>query len=408
MKTLLYALLFVFGGIAVLAAQPPATAMAAHTADQAEIVKGGNAFAADLYAQLRSKPGNLFFSPESISTAFAMAYAGARGQTAAEMEKVFHFTLPPERLHPAMGALLAEMNGTHPGYELHVADALWAQQNQNFLPAYLNLVKTDYGAGFKPMDFATAPEAARATINNWVAQETNDKIQDLLGPGTVTPATLLVLTNAIYFKGAWLDPFEKGNTEIEDFHLDAKQTVKAAMMGRTGGYNYYDGGAFEALELPYKGGELSMVILLPKKIDGLAALEKSFTAANLTKWLDKLTPEPKVNLLLPRFKMTQDFDLGGTLSAMGMPQAFGNAADFSGMTGKPAFQISKAVHKAYVDVDETGTEAAAATGIVMVGAMMRERETIIPFIADHPFLFLIRDKTTGSVLFLGRLMDPTK
>jgi serpin B len=397
--------------LAILAALTTAVAAqspSSKSADQAEIVKGSNAFATDLYAQLRTEPGNLFFSPESISTVFAMAYAGARGQTATEMAHVFHYTLPPERLHPAMGKLLAGMNGTHQGYELHVADALWAQQNTNFLPAYLNLVKTDYGVAFRPVDFASAPDAVRATINNWVAHQTNDKIQNLLVPGTVTQSTLLVLTNAIYFKGAWLDQFAPRNTEVEDFHLDAKQTVKTAMMGRMGHYNYYDGGTFQALELRYQGGELSMIVLLPKEIDGLPALEKSFTAANLSQWLSKLAPEPKVNLVLPRFKMTNEFDLGGILSTMGMAHAFGNSADFSGMTGKPDFKISRAVHKAYVDVNETGTEAAAATTITMVGAAMMQREVIIPFVADHPFLFLIRDTTSGSILFLGRVTDPTK
>jgi serpin B len=376
--------------------------------DQAAVVAGSNAFALDLYAQLRTQPGNLFFSPESISTAFAMAYAGAQGETATQMAHVFHYTLPPERLHPAVGALLAGMNGTHDGFALHVADALWAQQNTNFLPAYLNLVQTDYGAGFRQVNFSKSPDSVRASINAWVAQQTNDKIQNLLAPGTITPSTLLVITNAIYFKGAWLHPFNKNYTEPDDFHLSAKQTVKTPMMDRTGSYNYYDGGTFQEVELPYEGNELSMVVLLPKTIDGLPALEKSLTAANLSTWLNKLAPAPKVNLQLPVFTMTESFDLGGILSAMGMPQAFSGTADFSGMTGKPLFKISKAVHKAYVDVNETGTEAAAATAMMMVGASQAEEQQIIVFDADHPFLFLIRDTTTGSILFLGRLANPTK
>jgi serpin B len=402
MKSLLCAIL-VAAATAASAQSPPAS-----TADQAAVVDGSNAFALDLYAQLRTQPGNLFFSPESISTAFAMAYAGAQGETATQMAHVFHYTLPPERLHPAVGALLAGMNGTHDGFALHVADALWAQQNTNFLPAYLNLVQTDYGAGFRQVNFSKSPDSVRASINAWVAQQTNDKIQNLLAPGTITPATLLVITNAIYFKGAWLDPFNKNYTEKDDFHLSAKQTIQTSMMDRTGSYNYYDGGTFQEVELPYEGNELSMVVLLPKTIDGLPALEKSLTAANLSTWLNKLAPAPKVNLQLPVFTMTESFDLGGILSAMGMPQAFSKTADFSGMTGKPLFKISKAVHKAYVDVNETGTEAAAATAMMMVGASQAEEQQIIVFDADHPFLFLIRDTTTGSILFLGRLTDPTK
>ncbi|MGO8758313.1 MAG: serpin family protein [Terracidiphilus sp.] len=392
---------------AVIFAQPPSSS----ASDQAEAVKGSNAFAVDLYAELRGEPGNLFFSPESISTAFAMADAGAKGETAAEIGKVFHFTLPPEKLHPAEGALLAQMNGQHQGFELRVADALWAQQDASFLPGYLTLVQTDYGAGFRPVDFKSSPDASRTAINQWVEQQTNNKIQNLLGPGTVTPATRLVLTNAIYFKGTWLNTFRADLTDDEDFHLTAKQTIQTKMMNRTGGYNYYDGGSFQELELPYKGAELSMVVLLPKEIGGLPALEKSFTAANASKWIEKLAPAEKVVLTLPRFNLTQQFELSSTLTKMGMPQAFTGAADFSGMTGKPDFAISAAIHKAYIDVNEEGTEAAAATAITMVTMAMqspRQEPPPVVFDADHPFLFLIRSTDTGAILFLGRVEDPTK
>jgi serpin B len=410
-KSLLCAILAVFGSSAAFAAPPLAVAPpTSNSADQAEAVNGSNAFAVDLYAQLRSQPGNLFFSPESISTAFGMAYAGANGQTATEMQHVFHFTLPPDRLHPAMGALLAEMNAQHEGYELRVADALWAQQDATFLPDYLKLVQTDYGAGFRPVDFKTSPDVVRATINQWIADQTNEKIQGLLGPGSVTAATRLVLTNAIYFKGTWQDQFNPTYTEDEEFHLTAKQSIKTQMMNRNGGYSYYDGGTFQELELPYRG-ELSMVALLPKEIGGLPALEKSFTAENASKWIKKLAPVEKVILSLPRFTMTQQFELSGTLAKMGMPQAFGSTADFSGMTGKPDFAISAAIHKAYIDVNEQGTEAAAATAITMVATAMQRREPEPPpivFDADHPFLFLIRDTNSGAFLFLGRVTDPTK
>ncbi len=410
MKTLLSALLFVLGG-AVLTAQPPVTFRSVPGADQAEAVEGSNAFAVDLYTQLHTQPGNLFFSPESISTAFAMAYAGARGQTATEIEKVFHFTLPPERLHPAMGALLAGMNGTHTGYELHVADALWAQQDTNLLPAYLKLVETNYGAGFRPVDFKFAPDSVRAAINQWVEKRTNDKIQNLLGPGTVTPLTRLILTNAIYFKGSWIASFDKAQSKDDVFHLSAAETVNTPLMHRTGSYRYYDGGAFQALELPYSGNDLSMVVLLPTEIAGLPALEKAFTAAALKEWIEKLEPEDTVVLTLPRFKMTRQFELSGTLGKMGMAQAFSNAADFSAMDGKPDFAISAAFHKAFIDVNEEGTEAAAATAIVMRPTAVFRRAPEPPpivFTADHPFLFLIRDTETGSILFLGRISDPTK
>jgi serpin B len=374
---------------------------------QAALTQGNNAFAVDLYGHLRAQPGNLFFSPESISTAFAMTYAGARGQTATQMRLVFHFTLPPDRLHLAMGALLKSMNGSHPDYELHVADALWAEQDANFLPDFLKLMQDDYGADFHRVDFEHAPESVRGTINQWVAQETNNRIRNLIGPGVLTPSTRLVLTNAIYFKGTWLDPFLANYTETGNFYPSTKQVVQAPLMHRTGEYSYYNGDTFQELELPYKGGDLAMVVLLPKQRDGLPALEKRFTAAAADTWIGNLSPVNKVILTFPRFTMTQQFELSSTLSAMGMPQAFSGAANFSGMTGHPDFTISAAIHKAFIDVNELGTEAAAATSTIMKATAMRAPEPMpIVFRADHPFLFLIRDTRTGEILFLGRLEDP--
>jgi serpin B len=387
-----------------LSAQPP-------DSDQAALTAGNNAFAVDLYGQLRNAPGNLFFSPTSISTAFGMAYAGASGQTAAQMATVFHFTLPPAQLHPAMGALLKEMNAPHAGYELRVADALWAQQDAHFLPGYLDLTKADYGAGFHRVDFKTAPDQVRATINQWIAKQTDNRIENLIAPGVLTPSTRLVLTNAIYFKGTWLNPFDKSQSQDEDFHASATQTVKAPMMHRTGSYRFFDGGAFQALELPYKGNELAMVVFLPKDVAGLNALEQSFTSAAASDWLVRLTPAPKVILTLPRFTLTQQFELSSALRAMGMPLAFSGAADFSGMTGKPDFTISAAIHKAFIDVNEQGTEAAAATAIVMRSLAMRAQQLEPPpvvFRADHPFLFLIRETKSGAILFMGRVDDPLK
>ncbi len=400
-------ILTLLGTQAVFAAQP-ATASAA---DRAAAVKSSNAFAVDLYRQLRTERGNLFFSPESISTAFGMAYAGARGQTAAEMARVFHFTLPEDQLQPAMGALLAGMNGPHKGYQLRVADALWAQEDESFLPGYLKLVETNYGAGFHRVNFRTSSELVRNTINRWVEQQTNHKIRELIGPGVLTPATRLVLTNAIYFKGEWLNPFEKAATHDEEFHLSTSRTVQTPMMHRTGSYRYYDGGSFQALEMPYAGGDLAMVVLLPREIGGLPALEGSFTAAAAARWMEDLKPAPKVILTLPRFTMTRQFELRGVLSRMGMAQAFGREADFSGMTGEPGFTISAAIHKAYIDVNEEGTEAAAATSTVFSAtAVMRRMPEPPPIIfrADHPFLFLIRDLHTGSILFMGRVVDPAE
>lgn len=406
MKLLVWALLFLVGAPAGLAAQPGK----AGAADQKTAVKDSNAFAVNLYGRLRGEPGNLFFSPESISTAFGMTYAGARGETGAQMARVLHFTLPPDRLQAAMGTLLAGMNAKHDGYELRVADALWAQRDENFLPGFLGVLQKNYGAGFHAVDFRTQSEAVRNTINRWVEQQTNDKITNLIGPGVLSPLTRLVLTNAIYFKGDWSNPFAEKETKEEEFHLSGGRTLKTPMMHRTGNYRYYDGGSFQALELPYAGGGLAMVVLLPKDVAGLPELEKSLTGASVDEWMDSLKPAEKVILTLPRFRMTREFELNGVLAKMGMTLAFSDKADFSGMTGKPGLTISAAIHKAYVDVNEKGTEAAAATSTVMRAAAMRRQapEPPIVFRADHPFLFLIRDRDTGSILFMGRVADPAQ
>ncbi|HKF46385.1 MAG TPA: serpin family protein [Terracidiphilus sp.] len=397
----------VISGLGIFSnAQPAPNSVSA--AEKAEAVKGSNAFALDLYGQLRSQTGNLFFSPESISTAFAMTYAGARGETASQMKAVFHFTLPDDRLHAAMGALLAGMNAQHTGYQLRVANALWGQRDENFLRSYLDLVKTGYGAGLRLVDFRSSPEEVRTTINRWIEKQTNDKIKDMLPSGSITPATRLVLTNAIYFKGTWMYQFEKSATRLDAFHPSAAQSVQTLFMHRTGEYEYCDGGTFQALELRYFNSDLAMVILLPKVTGGLPALEQSMTAGSLDQWFGQLHNEDKVILSLPRFTFTQQFELSKALAEMGMPQAFLDSANFTGMTGKPGLHISAAIHKAFIDVNETGTEAAAATSTIMTAAMARPAEQPVVFNADHPFVFLIRDTRSGSILFLGRVVDPTK
>jgi serpin B len=410
MKQLFYALLWGLVCNSALIAQQPAVS----TDDQAVLVKGNNAFAIDLYAHLRTQPGNLFFSPESISTALAMTFAGARGKTASEMAETLHFTLPPDRLHPAMGGLLKDLNAAHDGYQLRLADALWAQQDYTFLDDFLKLLKTDYGAGLNNVDFKGSPEAARSIINRWVEQYTEDKIKDLLQPGVLDRETRLVLTNAIYFKGDWQEQFDKAQIRDEDFHLSAAKDVKVPLMHRDGRFNYFNGGTFQALELPYKTGQLSMIVFLPNEASGLSALEESLTPASMQQWLGQLRPASKVILTLPKFTMTRQFGLAGTLGAMGMRLAFiKGVADFSGMTGdndRKLF-ISAVIHKAFLVVDEEGTEAAAATAVVMRGATAvapGPRPKPIVFRADHPFLLMIRDNRSGAILFMGRVTDPSK
>ena len=381
------------------------TAMATEPA--AWIGQANNAFAIDLYGRLPANV-NLFFSPNSIQTALAMTYAGARGTTAEQMAKVLR--LPAgggQQIHADFGNFLKELNGAggERAYELSVANALWGQQGSAFLPDFRNLLKTDYGAGLKELDFKTDSEGARKTINGWVEKQTRDKIKDLIAPGVLTSATRLVLTNAIYFKGTWTTPFEKSATSDEPFHISASRDVKLPMMRRTGHYDYAEGPDYQALGLPYAGNKLAMIILLPRGGGGLPGLEHELTPAWLSNVFANLNNQ-EVVVSIPKFKMEDQFELGPVLEAMGMQAAFASDADFSGMTGKKDLNISNVVHKAFVEVNEQGTEAAAATGVMMatMAAMPQSQPPV--FAADHPFLCVIRDETSGACLFMGRLVEP--
>jgi serpin B len=376
--------------------------------DVTEVAEGCNRFAFDLYAHLLRQKGNLFFSPYSISTALAMTSAGARGRTADQMAKVLCLPATDEAVHAAYGALQNDFNatGAKGAFDLVVANRLWGQKGYAFLPDFLAQVEKNYGAGLEQVDFARATEAARQTINAWVEKQTRDKIKELLKPDVLDAMTRLVLTNAIYFKGKWASEFDKKLTRDEDFFVTPEKKVAASLMHRTAKFGYFDGGEMQALELVYQGDRLAMVVLLPKAKDGLADLEASLSADKLADLLAKLRLQ-EVQVALPRFKTTAEFSLKDTLVAMGMADAFNpNAADFSGMTGTKDLSISAVVHKAFVDTNEEGTEAAAATGVVM------KRERMPPpapvFRADHPFLFFIQDTETGAILFFGRILDPTK
>jgi serpin B len=403
-------ILGIIGSLAALATSPrPDRRGGPDQENVAAVVKGNTEFALNLYGKLRAQSGNLFCSPYSVSTALAMTYAGARGPTAAEMARALDFTLEPGRLHPTFGALqnrLIKGGGPKHGYQVNVANALWGQEHFGFLPDFLNLTRRDYGAGLREVNFQADPEAARRVINTWVEQQTHDRIKDLLPQGLLTTDTRLVLTNAIYFKGFWAEQFKKANTKQEPFKLAGGDQVQAPLMHRTDHFQYLDGGDFQALELPYRGNDLSMVILLPKKVDGLSALEKKLTAANLAAWLGRLR-EQEVQVALPRFKVTRAFNLNQVLESLGMRQAFvAGGADFSGVSGTNGKRLflQAVVHKAFVDVNEEGTEAAAATGVVVKEEAAPAEPAV--FRADHPFVFLIRDNRSGSVLFLGRLTNP--
>ena len=370
------------------------------------VVAGNNKFALELYAKLQSQQGNLFLSPYSISTALAMAYAGARGQTEKQMADTLCFsTMSSEQLHEEFGRLIRKLNaaGEKGGYELVVANALWLQKDYNFLPEYLSLVKTEYDGDLQQVDFAKQLEEARKTINAWVEKKTKDKIKELIKPRMLDSATRLVLTNAIYFKGKWATQFAPVLTKDSPFILLGGQKVNVPMMNQTEKFGYKEDANIQVLEMPYVNNDLSMVVLLPKKLDGISELEKDLNNDNLVRWIDDLHKR-KVQVFLPKFKMTSEFELARVLGAMGMPIAFSDKADFSGMNGNYELSISAVVHKAYVDVNEEGTVAAAATGVGVIATSIEPPPPV--FKADHPFIFLIRDNKSGSILSLGRMANP--
>ena len=379
-------------------------------ADVRSLTAGSNAFAFNLYAQLAQAKGNLFFSPGSIDIALAMTYTGARGATAEQMAKTLHLDLAGDKLGPAAAALMKELNNPpeiagKKAYQLSVANALWGQKGYAFLPQFTANLKENFQAPLEQVDFGQAEQAAK-TINDWVAGQTNDKIKDLVPAAALSSVTRLVLTNAVYFKSEWANQFKKGATKDAPFKPSPGESVDVPMMHQTSHVGYVENDDLQAIEMSYKGRVLSMVIFLPKKTDGLAAMEKTLTAASVDKWL-KDVPREEVHIALPRFKTTSQFELGKTLTAMGMTDAFGGSADFSGMTGKRDVFISAVIHKAFVDVDENGTEAAAATAVMMaMSAMPGPRAEPKQFIADHPFVFLIRHNDTGEILFIGRVANP--
>jgi len=380
-----------------------------HAAEKAAIAESVNTFGLALYGEVRGGKGNLFLSPYSISSALAMTYAGAGGPTADEMAETL--ALPADwlarsdRIHAAFAHLNADLNAEGKPYELTVANRLWGQVGYGFLPAFLAVLGEHYGAGLQEVDFARRTEAARETINTWVQKQTRDRIKDLIPPGGVQPLTRLVLTNAIYFNGTWEHQFEKKRTKDADFSVSAANKVTVPMMYQTKHFRHADCGTFQMLEMPYKGNELAMVVLLPKQTGGLPALEGQLSAPMLAERVRSLKYE-RVRVYLPRFTMTWRALLAAVLKKMGMVLAFNaSKADFTAMNGgKEPLWIDEVIHKAFVDVNEEGTEAAAATAVVMIGTG-RPTQPVI-FRADHPFLFLIRDTRSGAILFMGRVMNP--
>jgi serpin B len=338
-----------------------------------------------------------------------MTYAGARGNTETQIARVLHLGQDQPAVHRAFGDLqrqLAEAD-KQKGIQLTLANALWAQQGHPFLPPFLNTAKSDSQANLNLADFRTGADAARREINGWVARKTRDKIQDILPPGSLNTDTRLVLANAIYFKGVWAATFQKTGTYPQPFHLSATSQTDVPLMHHLDDVKYMESDGFQAVELPYSGNLLSMVILLPRQIDGCGQLESRLTPALLASALAPMNKQ-KVDLFLPRFKSESSFPLNDTLAGMGMSDAFDDRkADFSGMDGTRLLFISGVFHKAWVEVNEEGTEAAAATAVAVAHALAMPPPRPV-FRADHPFIYLIRDTRSGSLLFLGRLADPTR
>ncbi|MFT3774579.1 MAG: serpin family protein [Minicystis sp.] len=374
-----------------------------------KVEKGNSAFAMDLYQAIRTDPGNLFYSPYSISAALAMTFAGARNQTEEQMAKVLHFDVSQDKLHPAFNALDLALQsrgenakGQDGGvFRLNIANALWGQTGYPFLAPFLDTLSQNYGAGMHVVDFVGAPEPARKLINEWVADKTEDRIKDLLPDGSIDSTTRLVLTNAIYFNAAWATPFDSANTKLADFTKRDGTKIQVQTMSGYQEAPYGEGDGWAAVEIPYDGHQLSMVLVLPSagKIDDF---EASLSGDKIAEITGKLT-EHGVSMTLPRFKIESQFSLADRLSKMGMTDAFTGDADFSGMTGDRKLSISAVIHKAFVDVNEAGTEAAAATAVIAGETSAPEPAEIH---LDRPYLFFIRDVATKTILFFGRVEDP--
>jgi len=365
------------------------------------VVNANNEFAFDLYSKYKPREGNIFFSPYSISTALAMTYEGARGQTAEEMKNVFHF--PDEGVRrPGFARLYNEINKKDKKYQLSTANALWAQQDYKFLDQYFSTIERYYDGDVTNLDFKGETEKSRITINNWVEDQTNNKIKNLIPQGAIDGYTRLVLTNAIYFKGDWVLKFDKKKTEEADFKVSPDKTVKVQMMSLIGDkakFNYAETEELQILEMPYEGDELSMLVILPRK--NLESIDINNEKLNELKGM---LHETNVGVYMPKFKFETKYFMKEDLKEMGMPTAFNqNTADFSGMTGNRDLFISKVIHQAFVEVNEEGTEAAAATAVVMAKSAAFKSDI---FRADHPFIFIIQQKATGNILFMGRVVNP--
>ena len=381
------------------------------TGNLANLVDGNNAFAVDIYNALHTENGNLILSPYSISLALAMTYAGARGETESQMAQVLHFPLEAQsQLHSSFNSLdltlekkPINLDKTQEPMQLNIANAIWSEQTLPFQQDFLDVIARNYGAGIHLADFITQAEPARKEINNWISDKTNNKINDLLPQGSVGPDTRLILVNAIYFKADWLYPFDANSTGDGTFHLLDGTDVTTKIMHEGLQVPYMKGDGYQAVELAYIGNSAAMDILVPDA-GNFETFESAFNKNILNTTISSLKPT-SIALSLPKFEFTKDFGLSNVLISLGMSDAFdADKADFSGMIGKKDLYISNVIHKAFVAVDEKGTEAAAATAVIMetASAIMHEVNLQI----DRPFIFVIRDTVNGQILFIGRVMNP--
>jgi serpin B len=381
------------------------------TVEVQTLVDGNNAFALDMYQSLRSQDSNLIFSPYSISLALAMTYAGARSETESQMAQTLHIDLPQGQLHPAfntLGLILTQSGEAPSQYgqplQLNIADAIWAEQTYSFLPEFLDTLAVNYGAGIHLADFINQFEPARKEINSWVSDQTQDKINDLLGEEALNADTRMVLVNAIYFKADWFYQFNPNSTQDASFHLLDGTTVNTPMMNQEIFIPYSSGNGYQAIELAYAGNTAAMDIIVPDAGD-FESFESMLDAEIVNDIITSMQPV-SVAFALPKFEFSSDFNLSDQLANLGMPDAFDpDKADFSGMTGGRDLLISNVLHKAFVAVGEVGTEAAAATSESMgATAMMVD----VNLSVDRPFIFIIRDLESGQILFVGRVMNPTQ
>jgi len=375
---------------------------------QEQIVEGLNTFSFDLYRNLTAGTlRNTFYSPLSISSALAMTYAGAKGETAQQMQSTLHYGPQVDLFHSQYGAMIDSLSSKKgQDFKINIANAIWVQDKFKLKNYYTETVKKDYNSEIRNLDFVDSPDASRDTINYWVEKKTAGRIQDLIPAGVIDEMTRLILTNAVYFNAEWANKFNKELTNKDEFYCLDNTVIKTEMMYQRHHHPVSQTEDYTILEIPYEGYEYSMLIILPNDKAGLTELSKTLSAKDIIVH-DKSKKREDVLVYFPKFRMETNYDLNKSLSALGMPLAFSADADFSNMTGGKDLMISSVIHKAFIDVDEDKTEAAAATAITMkLTSMAPAQKAPLEFRADHPFMFIIRCKNDNAILFMGQLTNP--